>query len=807
MFVRHIVTLCSLGAALSCSPLFAQLHVYPKSLRLQGALGRAQVVVIRSEPGGLQTDITRGVRYSVVNPAVARITDDGVVTAVGDGTSLLKIESADDAVEVPVTVTDVAKPLAIPFSTDVVPVFTKLGCNSGGCHGKAEGQAGFKLSVFGFDAVADHEALVKQNRGRRVNLLRPDSSLILQKATGRVPHGGGKRTSDTSRHYQLIRDWLRQGGAFDETVASLTSVTVEPQDAVLSPVGTQQLRVIAHYSDGRSSDVTDVAEFRSNADTVATVDDSGQIRGKNIVGEAAVLVRYLDKLSVCRVRIPRTETKFQRPPENNFVDRIVWDKLQKLGIQPSTLCDDATFLRRVYLDTIGTLPTPIEAREFLADQSADKREAVIHRLLQRDEYAVLQALKWSDLLRLDGNALGPESSVAFTRWLRKQFRENRPYDEFVSEIVTATGSTRSESPAALYLTLNKPKELGSSISQLFLGVRIECAECHHHPFEKWSQGDFYSFAGLFTGVVQKNMPSGAKAIITKAGTDLKHPKTNEPAQAKGLGEAQNEQPRDKDAFDGRQHLANWMTRDTNPFFSRAIANRIWSFYFHRGLVDPVDDLRDTNPASNEELLAALADFLRANDFDLKLLTETILTSRVYQLSSQTNETNIDDQQNFSHFIHRALPAEVLLDAICQTTGVPEKFNGWPIGARAIEVWDNRMPSYFFRIFGRPTRTTVCACERGDAPSISQALHLLNSPEISQKIQHRNGRARQLSKQSISADQVIDELYLTAVSRYPTDSERKLFGRTLNESDSEDRTAAIEDLLWTLLNTREFLFNH
>jgi hypothetical protein len=586
----------------------------------------------------------------------------------------------------------------------------------------------------------------------------------------------------------------------------VTAVEVQPANAVLALDGSCQLRAIAFFSNGTQRDVTDTAEFQSNAESVAAVSHDGRVQAKGLPGEAAVLVRFLKEMAVCHVTVPRTDTDFKSPPVHNFIDKFVWNKLQQLGIQPAELTDDATFLRRVFLDTIGTLPTTNEARTFLTSKQPDKRQELIGQLLNREEYGVYQSLKWADLLRLDGNALGPQSSVGFNRWLRKQFRENRPYDEFVRDILTAKGSTQAESPAALYLTLNEPKELGSSMSQLFLGIRIECAECHHHPFEKWSQGDFYAFAGLFTSVANKTLPNGAKAIMVKAGNDLKHPRTQEVTTAKGLGEllTPDDVPRTL-PDDRREHLADWITSESNPYFSRAIVNRVWSSYFNRGLVDPVDDLRATNPASNEELLAALAEHIQQNRFDLKVLTRTILESRTYQLSHQKNESNGDDTQNFSRADFRPVPAEVLLDAICQATDVPEKFNGWPLGARAIEVWDNRMPSYFFRIFGRPTRTTVCACERGDAPRISQALHLLNSPEIDDKIRDSHGRVRRLLDSELSPGEVVDEMFLSTVSRFPTQLERELMLQAVDRSP--DRREIFEDLMWTLLNMKEFLFNH
>ncbi|MDG1895990.1 MAG: DUF1549 and DUF1553 domain-containing protein [Fuerstiella sp.] len=798
-----LVFLCAVTCASGTAA--ENLAVYPDGIHLSGPQATTQVVVVKNSAAGLPTDLTRNSKYLIADDNVAVVAESGIVEAKGDGHTRLLVVTDAGRREVSISVTGFDSPAPASFANAVIPALTKLGCNSGGCHGKAEGQNGFKLSVFGFEPEADFETLTRENRGRRVNRVVPATSLILGKATGRVPHGGGRRTDETSIHYRTLSRWLSEGATFEHEPVAVTSIEVQPEGATLSLDGQHQLRVIAHFSDASHRDVTHTSEFQSNADNLAAISRNGLIEAKGVPGEAAVLVRFLDQMAVCTVTIPRSGTEFKRPPENNFVDQHVWDKLERLGIQPSGLADDATFLRRVFLDTIGTLPTADETRSFLGSDDPTKRTRLIEQLLDRNEYSFYQSQKWADLLRLDGNALGSESSVAFNRWLRRQFRENRPYDEFVRDILTARGSTRAESPAALYVTLNEAKELGSSISQLFLGIRIECAECHHHPFEKWSQEDFYSFAGLFTGVGQKTLPGGAKGILVKAGSDLKHPKMASVVPARGLGEDISADAEFTMPVDRREHLADWMTSDTNPYFARAIVNRVWANYFSRGLIDPVDDLRASNPASNEAVLTALADHLRESDYDLKVLTQTILESRTYQLNSEQNDSNADDQQNFSRAAYRPHPAEVLLDAISQVTGVAEKFNGWPLGARAIEVWDNRMPSYFFRIFGRPTRTTVCACERGDAPSISQALHLLNSSEIGEKIQHRQGRVRQLADSELGPDAIIDELYLSTVNRFPTVAERDLMLQAC--AQNTDRRETVEDLMWTLLNTKEFLFNH
>ncbi|RPI77912.1 MAG: DUF1553 domain-containing protein, partial [Planctomycetaceae bacterium] len=552
----------------------------------------------------------------------------------------------------------------------------------------------------------------------------------------------------------------------------------------------RQLRVTAVDARGVRRCVTVESDYISNAGQVIAANSRGVLQSSEIPGEAAILVRYQGLVSVCRVALPRPNPGFVRPAERGFIDALVWNKLQRLGIQPSPLADDSTFLRRVFLDTIGTLPTADEARRFLVDPSVDKRARLIDELLERPEYATYWTMKWADLLRADKIRITPQGTVGLSRWLHRQFARNRRYDEMVREILTAQGPVQSESPAGFFKALEQPEVASRSISQLFLGVRIECAQCHHHPSERWSQDDYAGLAGFFTGVAFKKLPDGTDSVVSRGGTNQAHPRTGVlvPARALAAGPADF-----TGSSDRRQVLARWATAADNPYLAHAISNRLWAHYLGRGLVEPIDDMRVTNPATNEPLLDALASHLRESQFDLKALTRAILNSSVYQLTSETNDSNRDDRQHFSHAVPKAMPAEVLLDAVCQVTGVPEKFNGWPEGVRSIEVWDNRMPSYFFRIFGRPVRATVCECERSNEPSISQALHLMNAPEIHQKIAHRRGTARRLAESPLSNAQLVDELYLGTLARFPTTDERPLLEAAFAER-SGSRQQAAEDLL-------------
>lgn len=787
---------------LAASSLPAGIHVEPARVVLDSPETTQQLLV----SGGtlaVPVDLTRAASYKVRDAAIVTVDRSGLLIPGAEGRTEVLVSHNGEQARVTVEVTGLRQPAPISFVSQVLPILTKAGCNAGGCHGKAEGQGGFKLSVFGFDPEADFRAIVMEGRGRRTLPGAARQSLLLRKGAGLVAHGGGRRLPLDSLQYRRVLRWLAEGQRFDAPAApELERVEVKPRQRVLAFGAAQQLRVTAVDVRGGRHCVTTEAEYESNATVIAGVDRRGLVQAGSLPGEVAILVRYRGHVTVCRLTIPRPGVRFPRPPENNFIDRHVWDKLQRLGIPPSDLCDDATFLRRASLDIIGTLPTAAEARAFLADSRTDKRARLVDRLLARPEYADYWAMRWADILRVDKDAVTAQGAVAMTRWLRQQFAANRHHDAMVRDLLTVQGSTWTTGPAAFYKVLNTPELVSRSVSQVFLGIRIECAQCHHHPSEKWSQDDYFALAGLFTGVQRKLLPSGAEAIFVRGGADLNHPRTGKPVAAKPLGAAAVDLAK---VTDRRRVLADWMTAADNPYFAAALANRLWAHYFGRGLVEPLDDLRATNPATNEALLADLAKYLRDVKYDVKTFTRTLLLSRAYQLGSAT-AANRDDEQNFSHARPKTLPAEVLLDAICQATGVGEKFNGWPPGYRAIQVWDNRMPSYFFRIFGRPVRYSVCECERSSEPSITQALHLMNSPEVGGKIRARRGSARRLAESKKTPSEIVEELCLTTLSRRPSLKERTLLLRMFKE-EGVDRRTAVEDVLWALLNTKEFIYNH
>jgi len=800
----HLVAAVAVPAivAVECRAADSQPVISPAVVQLDRPESTQQLLVSTTVADGRAVDATRTAKYRSADVTIAIVDEFGLVEPLKDGKTSIVVDVDGKSLSVPVEVTGVDHPTPISFPRDIVPILSKTGCNMGGCHGKAEGQNGFKLSVFGFDTRADHAAISQEGRGRRIFPPAPDRSLLLTKATAAEPHGGGQRMTTDSLRYRRLHRWIDEGAQYlTDNQPQVVRIEVEPTEQVLLAREKQQLRVWAIDEAGVRRCVTTEAEYESNNPTIAGADGRGFVEAGDVPGEAAVLARYLGHVAVSRVTIPRPGVKFARPPEVNFIDGLAWDKLQRLGIEPSGLCDDATFLRRASLDVIGTLPIADEVRAFLADKSPDKRAKLVDALLERPEYADYWTMRFSDLLRVDQQKITPAGAVAMTRWLRRGFGENRPYDAMVRELLTAKGSTTAEGPVAYFKAVDTPELMARYISQAFLGVRIECAQCHHHPADRWGQEDYFAMAALFGGVVKKKTPEG-ETIVPGLAKDVKHPRTGEAIAAKPLDA---EPVEFRPYEDRRVYLAKWMTADENPFFSKLISNRLWAHYFGRGLVEQVDDLRMTNPATNEPLLEALADHMREVDYDLKAFTRTLLASRLYQLSSETLPSNVDDMQNFSHASYKAMPAEVLLDAVSRATGVVEQFEGWPVGYRAIQIWDNKLPSYFFRIFGRPVRASVCECERSNEPSIAQALHLMNSPEITGKVQAFDGTAATLAASKRTTIELVDELFLIALTRYPTDDERSAILPAF--ADGADRRHATEDVLWALLNSKEFLYNH
>jgi len=602
---------------------------------------------------------------------------------------------------------------AVSYSNDVVPVLTKAGCNVGVCHAKAGGgQNGFQLSLLGFEPRDDYEELTTELRGRRLFPAAPERSLLLQKASGQVPHGGGVRLPVDSEGYAVLREWIRQGAPNDPPGGPvLVSFQVEPKTATVARGSEQQLKAVAGYSDGTTRDVTKWSLFESNDTTMAEVNDAGLVKFLDVPGKVALMVRFQGKVAVFSASVPLGAPVEQVPPSRNFIDELVFSNLQRLGMPPSPVCDDATFLRRVTLDIAGRLPTEEEAAAFLASSDSNKRDQVIDELLRSPEYADYFAAKWTALLKnRRDDASDIVSNFAFHAWVRDSLLANKPYDQFARELLGATGAVIGNPPVAWYKRVKEPKQQLEDVAQLFLGVRMQCAQCHHHPFERWSQDDYYSLAAFFTQVGRKpSATRGEDLIFHKRGiATATNMKTGVALKPAALGDAIPPIAADTDP---RLKLVDWMSAPENPFFAKALANRYWKHFFQRGLIEPEDDIRDTNPPSNPELLDALAKHFIESRFDLKGLVREITRSNAYQLSALPNEHNVADRQNYSHFYPRRLQAEVLLDSIDRLTGTQTEFANLPAGTKAVALPDNsyNRSSAFLQVFGRPESASVCEC--------------------------------------------------------------------------------------------------
>lgn len=702
-----------------------------------------------------------------------------------------------------------------------MPVLTKAGCNAGVCHAKAGGgQNGFQLSLYGFEPAEDYEHLTMEDRGRRLFSGAPDRSLLLQKASGKVPHGGGVRLPATSEGYTTIEAWIRQGAPGDDAgVRELVSFAIEPQRATVAPHGQQQLRALATYSDGSVRDVTNLANYESNDKPMAEVSDAGLVKALDITGKVAVMVRFQGKVAVFSASIPLGASVENLPVAKNFIDEAVFANLKEIGIPPSPVCDDATFLRRVTLDITGRLPTEEETAAFLNSGDPDKRDRAIDDLLRSPDYADYFAGKWTALLKnRRDDASDIVSNFAFHAWVRDSLLANKKYDQLVRELLAATGTVIGNPPVAWYKRVKEPKQQLEDVAQLFLGVRMQCAQCHHHPFERWSQDDYYSLAAFFSQVGRKPSPTrGEDLIFHKRGIAVaSNMKTGRPLKPAALGDAIPPIAADEDP---RLKLADWMRSEKNPFFAKALVNRYWKHFFQRGLIEPEDDIRDTNPPTNPELLAALERHFIESGFDLKELVRSITRSNAYQLNSTPNSSNLSDRQSYSRYYPRRLQAEVLLDAIDRVAGTQTEFTNLPPGTRAVALPDNsyNRSSAFLRVFGRPEGESVCECERVQTSSLAQSLHLINSPELRGKLASPGGRAVRLAQDERPTETKVRELYLAAFSRQPRPEELQAALEFVveprmdvagNPVDPKQSAAeAFQDLIWALINAKEFLFNH
>lgn len=799
-----------------------KISVYPEKLSLKGMDDAAQLIVTATLKDGRLQDISGDATYSVADGKAAKVFATGRVIPTANGTTEIVATFAGNSVKVPLSVAHTDENLPINFPNQVVPIFTKLGCNSGGCHGKASGQNGFKISLLGYEPDYDYISLVKEGRGRRLMPAAPDSSLFLLKGTGAVPHGGGKKMEKDSDEYKVVRRWIAAGMPYGkETDPTVTKISMYPDHRIMTRHNKQQFAVYAHYSDGNVEDITRRAQYESNDQEIANVDANGLVRTLGLSGEAGIMARYQGHVTVFRATVPlgMKTPEWQFPPQT-VVDVHTSKKWRDLGLVPADVATDEIFIRRAYLDITGTLPTPKQVADFVANKDAKKRDILIDQLVESPEYSYYFANKWADILRVkrgkEGNsAQRAQGTFAFHGWIRDAVASNMPYDEFVRSILGATGEESKNPPTVWYKDLQQPEQFVDDTAQVFLGLRIACANCHHHPYEKWSQDDYWGLAAFFGRLGKKQLPvvgsqqqTNTQVIYSKAEGTVTNKRTNKPAMVKPLDGEPMEIERGDDP---RLKLVDWMTDVKNPFFARAVANRYWAHFFSRGIVDPLDDMRVTNPPSNPELLDALAKTLTDSKYSLKDLVKTICKSRTYQLSAVPNDFNKHDKQAYARYYPKRMSAEVLLDAVCQVTDSPTSFNGLPkdrfAPTRAIMLPDESFGSYFLDVFGRPQRISACECERVSEANLAQALHLLNSDEVQGKLSRSNGRADALAnvKDTRPDTEKVTELFMWAFGRKPTESDMKIALEHIEKHKAAKKTA-YENILWALLNTKEFVFN-
>jgi hypothetical protein len=839
--VRVIAVLSWLMVSATSSFAAESLTLLPAEIVLTGPEARQRVLVQVTAGSQIIGQVTSGATLESSDVKVAKI-EDGVVVPAGNGKATITAKVGAQTATATVTVAKFEQPHSWSFRNHVQSVLSKSGCNMGACHGAAAGKGGFKLSLRGYDPEADFRTLTRQARGRRIVPSDPGRSLILTKPSGAIPHKGGLRFDVDSLEYRAIAEWIAAGHpAPSDDDARLKQLEILPTASQQKKGASQQMVVRAHFSDGHVEDVTRWCKFTSANATVASVDDRGLVKIIGF-GEGAISAWYLSQNVIATVSSPYDtavdSAVFANAERTNFIDDHVLAKLKSLNIPPSPRCSDSEFLRRAFLDTIGVLPSADEVRAFLADESPDKRDRLVDELLTRPEFVDYWAYKWSDLLLLSGEKLRPQALKSFYAFIRQHVADNTPWDEFVRQIVLAKGSTFDNGAANFYSLHQDPLDMAETTSMAFLGMSIQCAHCHDHPLEKWTNNDYYGFASLFARVRGKGWGGdfrsgdGHRVIFLDDESELIQPRTGKPQPPRPLdGQALSFESTE----DRRVAVASWLTSPDNPYFSRAIVNRVWANFFGVGLVEKVDDLRLTNPPSNPELLSALATSLTeskglrvrgsegdgvkstdtltpsnshtsAKPYDLKKLMRLILTSQTYQRSSQAIKGNEPDERFYSRYYPKRLKAEILLDIMSQVTASPTAFKDFPAGTRAMQLPDANIASDFLKTFGRPERILTCECERSDEPSMTQVLHILNGETLIQKLEAKDNRLSKQLEANTSSGQLAEDLFLSALSRFPTDRERQKMSEILSAASPEERRQAVEDLYWSVLSSKEFLFN-
>jgi hypothetical protein len=779
------------------------LAVYPTEIQLRTAADYQNVVAVAQRADGVTLDVTDQVEWKLVDPGLVELSG-GRLRPLADGQTTLSatwngLESA-----IPITVSQAAEQRPISFYLDVMPVLTRSGCNTGACHGAARGKDGFMLSLFGFDPKGDYHRITREIGIRRINLARPDHSLIYLKSIGAVPHSGGKRMESDSEYAHALLQWLEKGARLDE-VEPPTCVQLElfPPNAVLEGEGSQQRMVaVAHFSDGSTRDVSSLAYFSSNNDRSAMITDLGAVTA-GVRGEAFVMARY-DTHTVGSQIITLPQDLEYSPPQvtGNAIDALVAKKLDRLRILPSEICSDDEFLRRVTIDIVGQLPTEEEYQQFMADPSEGRRAHVIERLLNRKEFSEIWAMKWAQLLMVKSDQnVSYKAAFLYSSWITNQLASNQPIDQIVREMLSASGGVFNEPATNFYQVERDTLKVSENVAQVFMGIRTQCAQCHNHPFDRWTMDDYYGFASFFSQIGRKTGEDYRETIVfDRQAGEVNHPVKGSPVPPTFLGGGQAE----LNGRDRREVLAEWITSPENRLFSESIANRVWAHFMGSGIVEPVDDIRVSNPPSNPELLAELGKQLVETEFDLKQLVRDICNSQAYQRSTKPNETNQHDTRNYAFALPRRIPAETLMDCVAQATNTKDKFRGLPLGARAVQIADGSTSTYFLATFGRSPRTTVCQCEASTDPSLSQALHLLNGDAVHGKISQGKLVSAYLD-QGLQIPEIIQKIFVRCLSRQPTENEINNLTKLVADAGSPE--IGLEDVFWAVLNSREFLFNH
>jgi hypothetical protein len=803
----HLSILCwfaGCGIVGAAEPALTRLEVAPAEINLQSSRGRQLYTVQATYADGITRDVTAQAKASAANPALVKL-DRNVLTPLADGATELHVAFGGQSVKVPVKITEAKKDRPISFKLDVMPIFMRSACNQGSCHGAARGKDGFRLSLFGFDADGDHYRLTREINGRRINLALPAESLLMEKAAGKVPHTGGERIKQGDEYWNTLMRWLEAGAPQDPpTVATPVAVELYPKNAVLDGKGaTQQMLVRARYSDGTERDVTSLALFLSSNDNSAKIAPDGLVTAAER-GEAFVMARFATFTVGAQMIVLPKGLQFAAPkiPENNYIDTLINAKLAKLRIAPSELCDDETFLRRAYVDIVGLLPAAEEYQRFMGNKAPNKREQLVDELLGRKEFAELWVLKWAELLQIrSSNQVSYKAMLLYYNWLQDKIARNVPVNEWVAELLGASGGTFKNPATNYYQNETDILKVSENVAQVFMGMRIQCAQCHNHPFDRWTMSDYYSFAAFFSQIGRKGTDDPRETIVFNSrGGEVSNPVTRQVMPPKFLGGG----VADVAGKDRRGVLAQWLASPENPYFATNLANRVWAHFFGIGIINEVDDVRVSNPPSNPELLAELGKRFTSYKYDFKKLVRDICLSRTYQLSTQANATNEGDTRNFARAGLRRIKAETFLDCISEVTETKNKFPGLPAGARAVQIADGGISTYFLSTFGRATRGTVCSCEVRLEPTLSQSLHLLNGDTTGQKIQAGNLIGRRLTEKKAPTE-IIDELYIRCLSRRPTAKEKARFDSLV--AAEPDKKKALEDAFWALLNSREFMFNH